>query len=40
MYNMIIDIDCLAKHKVIIDGFDKTSTYVAKKIRGFSKPVA
>ena len=27
MYNMIIDIDWLAKHKVIIDGFDKHVDY-------------
>ena len=40
MYNMIIDIDSLSKNKVIIDGFDKTFTYVAKKVRGFSKHVA
>ena len=40
MYNMIIDIDRLEKHKVIMDCFDKTFTYVVEKVRGFSKLVS
>ena len=45
MYNIIIDLDKLAKHEVIMDCFDKTFTYVvedktARKVRGFSKPVS
>ena len=45
MYNMIIDMDWLEKHKLIMDCFDKTFTYVdedkiVSKVRGFSKHVS
>ena len=45
MYDMIIDLDRLAKHKVIMNCFDKTFTYVTegkivRKVRGLSKPVS
>ena len=36
-YIMTIDIDGLAKDKVITDGFDKTFTYVDEKIKGFQQ---
>ena len=40
MYNMIIDIDWLAKKKLIIYGFDETFTYEVDKVRGFSNHVS
>ena len=43
MYDMIIEMDWLAKHKVIMDFFDKTFTYVVedlivRKVEGVIKP--